>query len=252
MSGMRRLTYNHRPSYLYPDSLAELDKIRWPINNEIAKNHTPILYSDTNNYYYFEANSNKVLVLLHGGAWVAGDSTEMLFLKNMFSEHKVVTGGYTILTDNPHTMQACVDSVIQLVEHVKNNICPNVYLVGHSAGGHLAAVVATQIELAGVGMISAPLILENSSIRRNSGIEYPDQDFTQFYPGINKPLTDNILFLRGDHEFHLHDHVSTLIKDWDVPVKYVVPYDTDHFNILLNILDTNNKTYKAIEELLNA
>jgi len=249
---MRRLTHNRRPAFLYPDSLKELDEYRIPINRKIAEDVERVQYLNRENcnYFHFPADSDKVVILLHGGAWVGGDASELLFLKDLFSEHHVVCAGYTRLTDEPYTMEGCVSSIIELIDHVKFNICENIYLIGHSAGGHLAAYCSTQRELAGVGIISAPLLLHNSSIRRNMGVQYPDQDFSPYYPGHNKPLTDNILFLRGDHEFHLHEHIATLKQDWGVPVKYVVPYDTDHFNILMSILE-KTKTYKAIKELID-
>jgi acetyl esterase/lipase len=90
-----------------------------------------------------------VLVFLHGGSWRSGDRSNYPALANRFVAEGfgVVVPSYRLMTAAPHPAQ--VDDAAAAMDWVVGNIAARggdpklIYLSGHSAGGHLAAWVAT-------------------------------------------------------------------------------------------------------------
>lgn len=97
-------------------------------------------------------NSNKnnpVLIFVHGGNWNTGDKKMYWFLGRNFAKKGITTVivGYTLSPKANY--DAMAKQVAKAVEWTKANIQnykgdPNaIFLTGHSAGGHLVALVAT-------------------------------------------------------------------------------------------------------------
>ena len=94
-------------------------------------------------------NHNKVLVFVHGGNWNSGDKKTYWFLGRNFARKGITTVivGYSLSPNNDYDEMA--KEVANAVEWTKLNIekykgDPNeIFITGHSAGGHLAALVGT-------------------------------------------------------------------------------------------------------------
>jgi acetyl esterase/lipase len=91
------------------------------------------------------AKSTKTLVLIHGGAWIEGDKSDMLalmkVLQDKLPDYAIVNMNYRLATiDNPALpMQINDISTIINTLKVKNYGISNEFgLIGASAGGHLA------------------------------------------------------------------------------------------------------------------
>ena len=93
--------------------------------------------------------NNKVLVFVHGGNWNSGDKKIYSFFGRNFAKKGITTVivGYTLSPKADYNDMAI--EVSKAVEWTKENISkyngnPNeIFLTGHSAGGHLVALVAT-------------------------------------------------------------------------------------------------------------
>lgn len=94
-------------------------------------------------------SDNPVLLFVHGGSWNSGDKKTYSFFGRNFAKKGITTVivGYTL---SPKTnYDGMAKEVAAAVEWAKANISkyhgdPNqIYLTGHSAGGHLVALVAT-------------------------------------------------------------------------------------------------------------
>lgn len=93
--------------------------------------------------------NNPVLVFVHGGNWNSGDKKMYGFFGRNFAKKGITTVivGYTLSPKANYDGMA--KQVTQAIEWTKNNIAdyngdPNsIFLTGHSAGGHLVALVAT-------------------------------------------------------------------------------------------------------------
>ena len=94
-------------------------------------------------------NNNPVLLFVHGGNWNSGDKKLYGFFGRNFAKKGITTVivGYTLSPKANYDDMA--KEVAKAVEWTKNNIAkyngnPNaIFLTGHSAGGHLVALVAT-------------------------------------------------------------------------------------------------------------
>ncbi|MEW6363582.1 MAG: alpha/beta hydrolase [Acidobacteriota bacterium] len=107
-----------------------------------------------------ELKSAPVLVFIHGGAWMSGDKSEYAELGKTFSGyHGLVTvvANYRLSPEVQHP--AHVEDVAAAIRWVVKNVGryggdpQHVFLFGHSAGGHLVSLVATdETYLAQVGL----------------------------------------------------------------------------------------------------
>ncbi|WP_229204280.1 alpha/beta hydrolase [Dyadobacter alkalitolerans] len=90
-----------------------------------------------------------VLIFVHGGNWNSGKKSQY----NIIGGHWAKKGVVTVIVDYPLSPSAGYDamavSVAKSVDWVKKNISQyggnpeRIFLSGHSAGGHLAALIAT-------------------------------------------------------------------------------------------------------------
>ena len=112
-------------------------------NNQTKEQPTLNVFSPRNSKY----ENTPVLVFVHGGNWNSGDKKTYNFLGRNFAKKGITTVivGYSLSPDaNFDTMASQVG---QAVMWTKNNITnykgdPNkIFLTGHSAGGHLIALV---------------------------------------------------------------------------------------------------------------
>ena len=99
---------------------------------------------------YLPANrsqNTKIMVLVHGGGWSAGDKNEMNAIRNLlrsdFPNLAIVNINYRLADDAnaPYPMQ--INDISSIIEHLKINktkytISDNLGFIGISAGAHLA------------------------------------------------------------------------------------------------------------------
>ena len=95
-----------------------------------------------------KSKNNPVLIFVHGGNWNSGDKKLYGFIGRNFAKKGITTVivGYTLSPKANY--DAMAKQVAKAVEWTKENIAnyngnPNeIFLTGHSAGGHLIALVA--------------------------------------------------------------------------------------------------------------
>lgn len=92
---------------------------------------------------------NPVLLFVHGGNWNSGDKKMYGFFGRNFAKKGITTVivGYSLSPESNY--DAMAKQVAEAVQWTKNNISTykgdpeSLYLTGHSAGGHLIALVVT-------------------------------------------------------------------------------------------------------------
>lgn len=93
------------------------------------------------------ASDTKIMILVHGGGWSAGDKSEMNDIKNLmrqdFPNIGIVNINYTLADEdnNPYPMQ--INDITTIINHLKTNqdnyvIDDNFGFIGVSAGAHLS------------------------------------------------------------------------------------------------------------------
>jgi acetyl esterase/lipase len=143
------------PVYLRAPDLADL--LRLP-SMEISANvelKKDIAYTDTglpkhhlDIYQPKDSNAAPVFVFLHGGSWRSGDRSQYVPVGNRFAKAGILTviPSYRLAPKNPHPAQI-EDAAAAFAWTVRNianygGDTNRIYLGGHSAGGHLAALLA--------------------------------------------------------------------------------------------------------------
>lgn len=95
------------------------------------------------------ASNRPVVVFIHGGAWVRGDRKQYPFLGNRFAKEGAVVVIPSYRLAPKHRFPAQAEDAAAALAWVVRNIAqyggdPNrIVLAGHSAGGHLAALLVT-------------------------------------------------------------------------------------------------------------
>ena len=93
------------------------------------------------------SSSTKVIILIHGGGWSAGDKAEMNGIKDIvrkdFPKIAIVNINYRLADANnsPYPMQ--IDDITAIITHLKNNqdfyvMSDDIGFIGVSAGAHLS------------------------------------------------------------------------------------------------------------------
>ena len=90
-----------------------------------------------------------IVIYIHGGAWVSGDKSNIDYKPEVFTSqgYIFISINYRLSPDVQHPVH--VQDVARAIAWVYNNCAVyggdsgNIWLIGHSAGAHLAALVAT-------------------------------------------------------------------------------------------------------------
>ncbi|MFW6149559.1 MAG: alpha/beta hydrolase [Atribacterota bacterium] len=135
-----------------------LAQIQW--NN--IQIHTDINYAAKDTYEYDnqskahlldmyqpeDCQSCPVIIYIHGGTWVLGDKGGLSYKAKAFTYNNYIYVSINYRLSPDYQFPAHAYDVAQAFSWVKNNIQEyggnpeQIYLMGHSAGGHLAALIS--------------------------------------------------------------------------------------------------------------
>ena len=254
---------------LYKESLDKLNEWRTPINDKVdqisktSKYPTKINYWDAHDrceFLYQPATKNlnsqneyPTVIFFHGGAWVTGEGKDFYFLIKHWRQWNLVIPNYIRMVDGNQSMQHTMQSVLETILYVRNNLIGHgakVILMGHSAGAHLAAYASTLLSCDGFIGLSGLYNLKKSSPQSLTQ-NFPDQDFDPWCAGRFDTLSNKVLLSRGDQEDNIHHHIQYLQAAWDVEMDIFIPHNTDHFTIIHELVNKQSKLYKKIEDFIN-
>jgi arylformamidase len=127
------------------------------------------------------SEKSPVVIFIHGGYWTSGNKDIYSFLGRNFGKKKIVTviPNYTLSPNgNYDTMAKEVAAAIQWTSNniEKYNGNPDqIFLMGHSAGGHLIALVGTNSKyLKNTDMIKGIILNDAAGLDMNSYLKkYP-------------------------------------------------------------------------------
>ena len=91
------------------------------------------------------SQNTKVIVLLHGGSWIAGNKSDMTYLvpsiQQQFPNHAIVNINYRLATENSPAFPKQISDIQEVIKHLEKTgykISDDYAFIGFSAGGHLA------------------------------------------------------------------------------------------------------------------
>lgn len=128
-------------------ALGEEVKSRKDIAYVSGANADPLQKLDA---YWVPGRANQpVMIYIHGGGWRKGDKANVLSKPQAFADHGFAFVSVNYRLHPQADYQAQAEDVARAIKHVVDQagqvgVDPSrVYLMGHSAGAHLAALVAT-------------------------------------------------------------------------------------------------------------
>jgi arylformamidase len=211
----------------------------------------------------------KVLVFIHGGYWQLFDKTKFHFVAEAFLSHNITT----ILINYPLAPDATMDEIVasccKLMLWLQQNLAafncnPNeVYIAGHSAGAHLAAMLMskqctneTQNFIKGTCLLSGlynlipiQLSYRNEALQmnkemaiRNSPVELMPAQICPMIIAVGATETDE--FKDQSKQLYNKWKNKTTIELFELPAQ-------NHFSILDSLVDENALLRKAILKLMS-
>ncbi len=227
--------------------------------------------------------SHPVLIFIHGGNWNSGRKEQYNWLGSRFARKGIVT----VIIDYPLSPAASWNDMAaasaQAVGWVANNIGQyggnphRLFVSGHSAGGHLAALIATDDAyfraagisgnpLAGTILIDAAGLDMYGYLKDEGGLmEEPSyavtftrdtavwKAATPLYH-IHKGMPPFLLF-RGGRTYpsiiRSNDKFVAALRDMGLQPPYILEPHKKHIPMILQFFNTSNRRYKDIRQFIN-
>ena len=208
-----------------------------------------------------------LLVFIHGGYWQRGDKSVFSFIAEPFVERGVDVAliGYQLCPDAD--MNSMVEQIRKAIIWLWRNApdlgisADRINLCGHSAGGHLTAMmlttrwrklggdlpddlVKTGIPMSGLYQLEP---LRHTTISDALGMDASVAHSNS--PHFLKPATNApvLLTIGGDESTQLHWQTDQFIQQWDhyqVPIARHVEADVDHFDLVNRLARSDSELFK--------
>jgi arylformamidase len=212
--------------------------------------------------------NSKTLVFIHGGYWRNMDKRMFHFVAKAFHQYNVTT----ILITYPLAPLASIDQVVsscrKAVNWVQQNISQHngnpgkMYISGHSAGGHLAAMMMTADEkyfmpgIKGVCSISGLFNLVPIQLSEiNETLQMDNAMALRNSPVLLRSAGSCPLLLAvGINETEEYKAQSEeLYKKWkeEIPLQLLQLRELNHYSIIEDLLNTDSLLHQKMCELMN-
>ena len=120
-----------------------------------------------------------LVIVVHGGGWVIGDKSELQFMLTGLKQrgYAVANVNYRLTTNNPDNYKMQIDDLDSAIQYCLRKAsyytfsAQKIYMVGHSAGGHLSLAYSYTRNSSGkikaVGSLAGPTDLYNLAYYNN-------------------------------------------------------------------------------------
>jgi arylformamidase len=266
--------YNNRLHV--PDFAAHLE--RWDLlSRQTEKELNPIKDLSYGSFLHEELDiypsqnpSSKTLVFIHGGYWHKWGKADFQFIAKAFRAYDITT----VLIDYPLAPEVSMDQIVascrQAVDWLYHNLPEfnsdpgQLYIAGHSAGAHLAAMLlitdwklfnhATDL-IKGASLISGlfnlipiclsdinqVLHLSTEAALRNSPVQY--------MPASQCPMS---IIVGGDETNEFLDQSRELYGCWkeNTPAEVMEIEGLNHYSIMETMLDPGSLLHQSMIRLM--
>lgn len=205
----------------------------------------------------YGGRKEKAFVFVHGGAWKRQSSRE-----NAFAAQAIVDAGAAYVALNfallpSVTMSEMVGQVCRGIEWIYQNLSKEIFLCGHSSGGHLAACALTKIPLIKKALVVSGLydLLPVRLSARNDYLRLDERLEDEFSPirhldRIRCPVTvawaekESVEFSRQSREF------AAALKKENKLVEMLEGKTLNHFEIIETLADPRSALGRAALSML--
>ena len=263
--------YNTR--LLVPDYAEYFE--RWEkLSRQTEKEHTVfknVSYGDhsqeTLDIFPAEKTLSKTLVFIHGGYWHLLDKEMFHFLASGFLEHNITT----VLINYPLAPHSSIDEIVSscrrgmqwLQDNVKrfNGDPSQLYILGHSAGGHLASMLLLEKELKFIkAVISLSGIFRLEPIKLsylNDTIGMDHEAAIRNSPVLITPVNDCqlLLVVGSDETNEFKEQTEELYKCWKNKCsspEFLEIAGKNHYSILDAVVEKESVLHDTIVRLLSS
>ena len=215
----------------------------------------------------------KTLVFIHGGYWYKNNPTDFYLVAAAFHSYgiTIVLLSYPLMPD--YSMDQLVLSCRKAIAWLHKNLLQyngdprQIYIAGHSAGGHLAAMMLAtnwpQFDpsmkaetIKGICAISGlynllpvQLCYVNDTLKMNKETAIRNSP-VQLSPHTSCPF---ILAVGGDETDEYKEQSRELFDEWtakSADLQLVEATDTNHFSVLTSLSDHSSVLHKALYRLI--
>lgn len=212
---------------------------------------------------------SKTLIFIHGGYWQRFDKSSFHFIAGAFAGYGITT----VLINYPLALDASMDQIVEscreAIDWIYNNIAAlngnadQMYIAGHSAGAHLAAMLMTTEEtqshktfIKGICTISGlfnliPIQLSNI----NDVLQMDRETAIRNSPFFKEPdeLCPLLIAVGGAETNEFSDQSRELYDKWKDKTSLedlmVIP-GLNHFSVLDSLCDANSLLHKLMCKLM--
>ena len=222
-----------------------------------------------------------VLVFIHGGNWIHGKKTIYKFFGKGFAKKGIVTVIINYRLGPNATYDSLTTNSAMALKWVRQNISRykgdtnNIFVSGHSAGAHLAALIATDDSYFNQLNIKNPIrgtiLIDAFGLDMYTYLSNAKSDYSKrYYPLFSK---DPEIWKKGSPIFHFKKNmppfllfvgtktVPTIIEGTTNFLKALQPYQPGaplvivkgkrHIGMIFQFLNKRNKGYKDIIGFIN-
>jgi arylformamidase len=268
------LQYNNR--YHVPDF--ETSLTRWETLSRLAEEKYRILKNipygtlsrETLDVFPSDHSHAKTLVFIHGGYWHLFDKASFYFIADAFARYGITT----VVINYPLAPASSIDQIVTSCRKALSWLYENlgelhgdaeqIYVVGHSAGGHLAAMLMTSgdspgnrnvakgvctlsgvfnlmpIQLSGLNGV---LQMDNTVAIRNSPFQLSPDESCPLIIAVGREETDEFRN-QSEELYRSWENKSRSITHMEIPA-------LNHFTILDSLHDVDSAAHKAICKLMD-
>ncbi len=211
---------------------------------------------------------SKTLVFIHGGYWRSMDKKSFHFVAKAFHDYDITTVFITYPLAPEFSISQIVLSCRKAINWVHKNISEynadpeQIYLAGHSAGGHLAAMMMTEevgypnLFIKGVCTMSGlfnllPVQLSevNETLQMDKSMALENSP-VQLQPAIHCPL---LITVGADETEEYLAQSNELFEKWKelMPVELLKLKALNHYSIIEDLLNAESILHQKIYGLMN-